>query len=206
MKQSICILLLSIGCIWLIGCTRKKVLPEDQILVYAADASNGLIQEDSVHGLKIEVQNRPVSLIIAQQLRNRDSVSVSLKDSVTKMFSPNVYFNLNLSVQDKDPLLYSGSMQTFSTLLQTLAFQMDKYVYLTTSAKDTIPVGDYVYPRLYGMGSGSTMLFAFRMDSSRWAKADWVDFHLREFGMSTGNRKYRFEKSDLDAVPDLLVE
>jgi len=199
--SSFCFALVVIS-ITIFSCGKKKGT-ELEIQAYASDESNGLIREDSVHGLKIEVQNRPVALIIAQELRGQSEQNDSVLAAVRKKFSPNLYFNLNLSVGDKDPLLYSGSMQRFSSLLQTLAFQMDKFVFLTTSEKDTIPVGDYVYPRLYGMGSGSTMLFAFTKDTAKWAKTEWVDFHLQEFGMNTGNRKYRFRKSDLDDAPEL---
>jgi len=203
MKQISCFCFAMIICTTIFSCGKKKGT-EAEIQVYANDASNGLIQEDSIHGLTIAVQNRPVALIIAQELKGQTEQNDSVLTAVTRKFSPNLYFNLNLSVGDKDPLLYSGSMQRFSSLLQTLAFQMDKFVFLTTSEKDTIPVGDYVYPRLYGMGSGSTMLFAFTKDTAKWEKTDWVDFHLQEFGMNTGNRKYRFKKSDLDEVPDLI--
>ena len=199
--RSSCLYILSVLVMIFCSCGRKTAT-EAEIQAYASDPSNGLIQVDSIHGLKIEVQNRPVSLIAAQELRGQTVQNDSTLKEATKKFSQNLYFNLNLSVGDKDPLLYSGSMQRFSALLQTLAFQMDHFVFLTTSEKDTIPVGDYVYPRLYGMGSGSSMLFAFTRDSLKWEKTEWVDFHLQEFGMNTGNRKYWFKKSDLEDVPD----
>jgi len=180
-------------------------MTEEDLQTYAQDEDHGLLQKDSVHGLVIEVMNRPSGLLVAQELRNESALTDSLVKSVKDQYAKNLYFNLTLSVKDQDPLLHSGSMSTFSSLLQTMAFQMDKYVFLTTSNKDTIPVGDFVYPRLYGMGRGSTVLFAFAGEELSKEK-EWVEFHLMEFGMNSGNRKYRFDMDDLRDVPDLKVE
>lgn len=208
-RSLICFAALSVSMLLFVtGCGKKK-MTEEQIQEYVSDESNGLIQGGSVHGVKIEVQNKPVALIISQEIKGQSQVPAtdSAYKEAVKTFGSNLYFNMNLSVNDQDPLLYAGSMSNFSSLLQTMAFQMDKFVFLTTSEKDTIPVADFVYPRLYGMGAGSSILFAFVKDSTiKWDKTEWVDFHLQEFGMNTGNRNYRFKKSDLEDVPDLLVE
>jgi hypothetical protein len=183
---------------------EKSSMTEEELQAYAQDADNGLLQKDSVHGLTIEVMNRPAGLLVAQELRNESALTDSLVKSVKAQYSKNLYFNLTLSVQDQDPLLQSGSMSTFSSMLQTMAFQMDKFVFLTTSGKDTIPVGDFVYPRLYGMGRGSTVMFAFTGEELEKEK-EWVEFHLLEFGMGSGNRKYHFDIKDLRDVPDLKI-
>lgn len=180
-------------------------MTEEDLQKYVQEEDHGLLQKDSVHGLTIEVMNRPTGLLVAQELRNTSPVTDSLVKSVKDQYAKNLYFNLTLSIQDQDPLLQSGSMSTFSSLLQTMAFQMDKYVFLTTSNKDTIPVGDFVYPRLYGMGRGSTVLFAFAGDELDKEKG-WVEFHLLEFGMGSGNRKYRFDMDDLRDAPDLKIQ
>jgi len=195
-------LLLASILLW--SCTDSS-MSEEELQKYAQDADNGLFQQDSVNGLTIEVTNRPTGLLVAQELRSNTGLTDSIVTAVKNQYSKNMYFNLNLSVKDEDPLLHSGSMGTFSSLLQTMAFQMDKYVFLTTSNKDTIPVGDFVYPRLYGMGRGSTVLFAFTGEELA-KETEWVDFHLLDFGMNTGNRKYRFDVDDLRDTPTLQIE
>ncbi|MGN6646686.1 MAG: hypothetical protein ACTHJT_09150 [Cytophaga sp.] len=179
-------------------------MTEEELQTYAQDAGNGLLQKDSVQGLVIEVMNRPTGLLVAQELRNEPTLTDSLVKSVKDQYARNLYFNLTLSVKDQDPMLHSGSMSRFSSMLQTMAFQMDKFVFLTTSNKDTIPVGDFVYPRLYGMGRGSTVMFAFAGEELEKEK-EWVEFHLLEFGMGSGNRKYHFDMKDLRDAPDLKI-
>lgn len=193
--------------ILVMSCTKHKQETEEQLLEYVSDPDHGLIQVDSIHGLKIEVRNKPYALIAAQELRGEAVINDSIQKSVEKKFSNNLYFNLTLSVNDKDPLLYSGGLSNFSNMFQTLAFQMDKFVFLTTSEQDTIGVDDFIYPRLYGMGTGSTILFAFSKEemNKKGHHPEWIDFHLQEFGMNTGNKKFRFDMDDIEEVPELLV-
>lgn len=190
----------------MVSCTAKKQ-SEEQIQQYMHTPSNGLIQEDSINGIKISVQNKPVALIVAQELRGAEVVNDSIQEAVQKQFADNLYFNLNLSIGDKDPLLYSGNLSNFSSMLQTMAFQMDQFVFLTTSDKDTIPVADFIYPRMYGMGAGSSIMFAFSKEKikARGHDPEKISFHLLDFGMNTGNRKYEFEMEDIQDVPALLV-
>lgn len=185
--------------VFLAGCTGVASLPEDELGKYVLDIDNGLIKKREVGGLNIEVYYKPTGLLVAQELDGeKDSVSYQ---QLYEKYGKYAYFILDLSSNNKNALYQSGSYDRFSENLQTLAFRMDQYVNLTTSALDTIPVADFIYPRLYGMSSSATVMFVFnkeKVDSS-----DWVSFNLSEFGMGSGNQVFHFDVDDLKKAPRL---
>lgn len=81
---------------------------------------------------------------------------------------------------------------------------MNEYVMLTTSARDTIPVGDFMLNRTYGLSASTDVLVVFNREKARGA--DWVQINLSEFGLGVGSQRFRFSRKDLDEIPRIKFE
>jgi hypothetical protein len=80
---------------------------------------------------------------------------------------------------------------------------MNDFVTLTT-AQDTIPVGDFMLNRTYGMSNSTDLLFVFSRDKAK--DKDWVQFNLNEFGLGAGNQRFRFRTNDIADAPGVDFE
>ncbi|HEY9048675.1 MAG TPA: hypothetical protein VIN08_22365, partial [Ohtaekwangia sp.] len=124
-------------------------------------------------------------------------------DTLRKKYSQYLYFILSLSANNKEALHQAASDQ-YGDLVQTLSFRMNNYVTLTTSANDSIPVGDFMLNRTYGMSNSTDLLFVFSKEKAKGK--DWIQFNLNEFGLGIGNQRFRFEMSDLENIPEVTFE
>ena len=183
----------------LCNCQGPTYVSEAELHAYAQDAAHGLRQEKNVNGLQVALQYQPTDLLVAQELNG--SRSPSLVDSLRQKYGQYAYFILSLSAKNKDALYQSTNHGKFSEKLQTLSFRMNEYAQLVTSKQDTVPVGDFTFPRLYGHGTSTDILFAFarkQLDTDKW-----IQFDLKDFGMGTGTQRFRFRKQDWQQAPQI---
>ncbi|HEY9047244.1 MAG TPA: hypothetical protein VIN08_15170, partial [Ohtaekwangia sp.] len=124
-------------------------------------------------------------------------------DTLRKKYSQYLYFILSLSANNKEALHQAASDQ-YGDLVQTLSFRMNNYVTLTTSVNDSIPVGDFMLNRTYGMSNSTDLLFVFSKEKAKGK--DWIQFNLNEFGLGIGNQRFRFEMRDLEKIPEVTFE
>jgi len=175
---------------------------EKELREYISDESNGLSQSTIVDGVEINVKYKPTSLLILQE--NRGSIVIPSKeyDKLNQKYSNYHYFTLSLSKNNKEALYAnSHAYSQFSELVQTLSFRMPVHTNLTTSESDTVEVLDYVFPRTYGMGAATSLLFVF--DKEKIQNDEWLQFNLAEFGMGLGRQSFRFRLEDIDDLPQL---
>lgn len=178
----------------------RQFSTQEELQAYVLEEGHGLRKSGQYGNTKVTVTYRPTDLLVAQGLGaeiSREQVT-GLRDQYGKYH----YFVLGLSSGEKEAL-YGGGLDyaRFSGLVQQLSFRMGAYVNLTTSAHDTIPLADYVFPRTYGIGSETNLLMVFNAEKT--AEVDWLQFNLNEFGMGLGNQRYRFRKDDLDDAPTI---
>lgn len=184
------------------ACTPPAELHKNELSEFVLDAKNGLYQEKQTNGMDISLYYKPTGLLVAQETdeKTQPKEIEQLKDK----YDNYAYFILDIAAGGKNALYSaSGSMGNFSENLQTLAFRMDQYVNMTTSAQDTIPVADFIYPRMYGMSKSATVMFVFNKEKIK--NSDWVSFNLNEFGMLTGDQQFRFKTKDIETVPKLKI-
>jgi hypothetical protein len=181
----------------LYGCESKRI-SKKQYNEYISDESNGLVKSVDVGSTTVEVSYRPTDLWVSQELNNTPITEEKINAARLK-YSPNLYFVLSLTTGDKEALHQSGG-QRYSDLVQTLSFHMNEYVSLTTS-NDTIPVGDFMLNRTYGMSGSTDILFVFNKDKAE--DSDWIQFNLNEFGLGVGNQRFRFDTSDIEDCPQM---
>lgn len=163
------------------------------------EPANGLSQEKSLGSHQLRLWYKPTDLLVAQELRSRpEKDSLAVQEARGK-YGRYAYFVLDISSADGNPLYQD--MGQFSERLQTLAYRMDQYAFLTTSEQDTIPVADYNFPRLYTHSPSVSLLFAFEKDKIQ--QADWVDFHLNEMGLGLGKQALRLQTENIHATPQI---
>jgi hypothetical protein len=176
-------------------------LSKDELTAYIRDEEHGMKQSVTQGKTTVAVQYRPTDLWVAQELDGEPPQPAKI-DSLRKKYDQYYYFILSLSRNNKEALhQVEQGFDQYSELVQTLSFRMPEYVTMTTSAQDTIPVGDFMLNRTYGMSSATEVLFVFSREKA--VGQDWVQFNLNEFGLGVGNQRFRFKRSDLDAAPTL---
>jgi hypothetical protein len=179
-----------------VACAKREMQPED-LRQYTLDPDHGLFQSKKVGDFKLNVLARPTDDLVYQEA-NTLNIKKETLDSLREKYNKQYYFILSLSYKGNDPLaVLSGS--TFSEALQILSFNMNEYVNLTTQERDTIPVGDFLFNRTFGVSKSSDVLFVFH--KSKIQDSKWVDFNLTDFGLGTGNQRFRFKTNDLENTP-----
>ena len=192
-------------CLGLTACGQPEYLNEEELKAYVLNKDNGLSKEHESKGTKSVVTYRPTDLLVLQETKGSTTIdSVELMRLQNK-YKNYYYFFLSLSKNSKEAeYQQGGGYGQFSELIQTMAFRMDQYVNMTTNAHDTIPVGDYIYPRTYGMSNASTLMFVFNREKAQGK--EWVQFNMKEFGLGVGNQNFRFRVEDLENTPSIKFE
>jgi hypothetical protein len=188
--------------ILLVGCTSNGVSSASELLAFVNDKNNGTIKEERSGDLNLTLRYHPSELVSLAEV----DTTVTPVDSVQKQrdrFDSQIYFILSLSINGEDALQVLSRDARFSQLTSTLAFQMDRYVNLTTSGADTVYVNDFAMSRMYGLSKSTDLIFSF--DKKKTKDQDWVQFNLNEFGLNTGNKRFRFNMKDLERVPTLMM-
>jgi len=199
--NKIYLLLFVVGAaIYNIACS-SDYLTEDELQKHISDESNGLSVKKEVNGFDVKATYRPTDLLVLQEAGGKLEIPESRYDELKKKYDPYYYFILSLSKDNKEALYASGGYGQFSELVQTLSFRMGQYTNATTSESDTIPVADYVFPRTYGMGASTNLMFVF--DKTDTKGDEWFQFNLSEFGMGLGRQNFRFRIEELESAPHL---
>lgn len=183
----------------LASCKTKTVSTEKELVAYVNDEANGLVKKSNNGDTEITVTYRPTDMLVAQELGNSEKRDTAKVNNLRKKYSGYYYFVLGLSKNNKEALHQTDGFGQYSELVQTLSFRMGDYVTLTTAASDTIPVGDFILDRTYGLSSSTNILFAFNKQKAAGKK--WVQFNLNELGMGLGNARFRFKEDDLESAP-----
>lgn len=181
-------------------CGVPDQLDQQALTEFVNDPSNGLSIEQQAGKVKMTVTHRPVDFLVYQEV-GESGTQAEIAEAKAR-YNDYLYFLVSLSAGEKGALYgLSADQDAFSENLQVLSFRMGNYVHLTTSAQDTIPVGDYVYNRSFGLTQSDDLLFVFNKE--KVPAQGWVSFNIAEFGMSTGRRNFRFDVADLKRVPRL---
>ena len=176
----------------------------EKLLHYVLDDAHRLVKRSNVGEVSIEVYNRPTDLLVEQELRGRKDVDIRNIKLLRDQYDQNLYFILNISRNHQEVLQPGKYPDQFGDLVQIMSFEMNNYVNMTTSNRDTIPTADFILNRTFGLSRETSMLFVF--DRSKTKNAEWVQFNLNEFGLGVGNQRFRFETKDLDEAPTLDFE
>ena len=84
----------------------------------------------------------------------------------------------------------ASDRQRFGAMVNELAFGMDQKLHMYTSKKDTIPMADYIYPRMYGMSGSTTMLIVYPRET-KIAEEEYINITIEDLGFNTGEVKFK---------------
>lgn len=183
----------------IISCA-PSTLTEAELKQFVLEPDNNLMQEETINDVNVRITYRPTDLLVAQELTNAaDTAGIS---SLRAKYNKYYYFVLSLSKNQREAIQASTMPQAqFSELLQTISFRMGAYINMTTNARDTIPLADYVYNRTFGMGSSNDLLLVFNKEQAK--PANWLQINLAEFGLGVGRQALRFNRKELDEVSEI---
>ncbi|PCI93074.1 MAG: hypothetical protein COB15_16960 [Flavobacteriales bacterium] len=179
------------------SCQSK--LTEAELKTYIQNPENGLMQEKKVNNVEYKLIYKPTALMINQELRNKE-ITNGLLDSLEEKYSKHHYFMLSVNVNNRDILSSkAGNKGEFGSAVYQLSFNMNEKTFLVNDNLDTLGLVDYVFPRMYGMSPATNMLFVF--EKGDWEHTKSLKLHINEFGLNTGNTKYKFLAKDIKNIP-----
>lgn len=187
--------------VFLISCSQHTFIDERLLIEFLKDEENGYVQRKSVNGIDIELMYRPTDLLVMQELG--DSISLEKIKILRDKYSQYLYFHLSMSKNDRDLLgVAPRNREGFGQMVNQLVFGMKDKVHLINSLKDTIQLVDYVYPRLYGMGKTSSMLFVFQRDEQK-LNTSYISFTIQDFDLQTGEVNFKIDTRKVNKEPSI---
>ena len=189
-------------CILCLGCQSNSFKDVATLTEFLQNPQNGYIQHKSINGYDFSLMYKPTDLVVGQQ-----TSAVGLDESANELrekYEDFLYFTLSIGKGGKEVLsaVPSGRKQ-FGEMVQQLVFDMDKKVHLTTRSRDTLPLIDYTYPRMYGMSSATSMLFVFPRKKESLTQ-EYLEFSIEDIGLLTGEVSFKIPLKHIVNEPTLI--
>jgi hypothetical protein len=144
---------------------------------------------------------KPTDLMVNQELG--DSITANRVEMLREKYSKYLYFNLSMSKNNQELLsAVPKNRNEFGAMVNQLAFNMSDKVHLFTKSKDTIELLDFVYPRLYGMGNSTSIMFVYPKNKDLLGD-DYINFTVEDLGLDTGEIKYKIPTKNIVLEPRL---
>ncbi len=183
------------------SCHQNKFESEQALWAHIKKEENGYVHQKTVNNVSYTLTYRPTDILVKQELTDR--YAIETVDSLRNKYGEYLYFNLSMSSNNQELLSNKiGNRNTFGTMVNQLAFGMTDKVHMYTKAKDTIPMADYVYPRMYGMSNGTSMLLVYPKDE-RLLEKDFFHFTIEDLGFSTGEVRFKVSTLPIKDQPKL---
>lgn len=185
----------------LFSCGGKTFDNEEELLTFLKDESNGYLYHKNINGYDFTLMYRPTDLLINQEL-DEDKEKNNVEELKVK-YGKLMYFTLNLSKDDKEMLSVTPKNRSeFSSVVNKLVFGLKDYVYLQTKERDTIEMIDYIYPRFYGMGKSTNIMFIYPKDEI-YLKSKYISFTIKDLGFYTGDVKFKVDTKKINEEPTI---
>jgi len=195
-KAGICVLLIGM---LLLSCNGKVFSNEEELLEFIKDESNGYVQHKSVNGVDFTLMYRPTDLLVKQELG--DSINKDKIEQLRDTYSKYMYINLSMSKNNQELLSTAPKNRNeFGAMVNQLAFGMNKKVHLYTQNKDTLEMANFIYPRMYGMGRATTIMFVYPREK---LKEGILNFTIEDLGLYTGEVKFKIDSENIKNEPQL---
>jgi hypothetical protein len=182
----------------LISCKNSFGSKED-MNAFISDTDNGLLEKKDVNGVYYSLRYRPTDLLVEQELGNsKDKKKVQI---LRKKYRRFIYFNLSISKNSQE-LLNDVEKEKFAETVNDLVFRMDQKVHLITPEKDTIPMMDFIYPRMYGSTDATTIMFVYPREN-KIMEHNYLTLVIDDLGFYTGEVKFKINPKVLQNEPTL---
>lgn len=196
-------LLLTIILLLVFSCSYKQFKSKKDLLNYINNPENGYVQVKIINGVKYSLSYRPTDLLVLQEINNKKYSNEKI-DELKEEYSKHMYFNLSISLGSKELLtVVPKNRNEFGDMVTQLVFGMHDKVHLYTQLKDTINLKDFIYPRMYGMGKATTIMFVYPRNEE-YFNQDNLNFTIEDLGLDTGEVKFKIVTNKLKNEPELL--
>jgi hypothetical protein len=180
---------------------HKKVTKEE-LMKYINNPKHGLMKEKQINGVTYKLIYKAPELLALQESEGNQKLTKKL-DSLISKYNKNLYVIFSITKDNDDILNSTNDFKNFGTMVDFLSFGMGNNMIITTSKNDTLPIFQFVYPRLYDMANSSDLLFCLKKPSLD--SIEWIKFRFKDFGLATGDFICYFKAQDIQSVPQLKV-
>lgn len=196
-RNSFLLFLLFVVC----SCGNKTFDSTEDITKYITDEDNNYCYKKTIEGVDYVLQYRPTDLLVQQELGDKkDSKQIQ---QLRERYSKYMYFNLSMSMNDRELLSnVVRDKNKFGQMVNELAFGMDEKVHLFTKDKDTLAMGDFIYPRMYGMTNSTAIMIVYPRNT-KYTKEDYLNFTIEDLGLFTGEVKFKINTKAILNEPEL---
>ncbi len=192
---------LLIVCLFATSCNNTSFSSEIALLNFIQNPENEYSQSKTVNGIRYRLQYRPTDLLVRQDLGNQQATKDQVR-MLREKYNKYIYFNLSMSKKNQELLnTKAGNKNEFGAMVNQLAFGMNEKVHLFTKDKDTIPLIDFIYPRMYGMSKSTTILFVY--PRNRKTTEEELNFSIEDLGFYTGEVKFKINAKQFNNEPQL---
>lgn len=184
-----------------LACTPSSFNSKQELLTYLRNVDNGYHFKKSINRIDYSLTYRPTDLMVYQFMDEKtEPASV---EKLRKKYSKYLYFNLSMSSNGKELLSQNfGSRAEFGAKVSQLTFGMSEKITLTSQYRDTLPLLDYVYPRMYGMGRSTNLLLVYKKEYEAMQQ-DHLFLTVKDLGYGTGEVTFKIDTKKLKNQPQL---
>lgn len=184
------------------SCASNSFDTKEQLLAYIMDEKNGYSQKKVINGVKFSMNYRPTYLIVANEWS--ETFGQDKLDQLRKKYEPNAYFNLSISKGGRELLTnVVKDKEKYNNLLRTMSFGMRDKLTITNEVKDTIPLLDFIAPRMYDLSGSNTIMLLINKNHPGFAKANQLRIALDDIGFRTGEINFVFDMNKINKAPQL---
>jgi len=182
--------------------TNKTFKSKEEMLRYLKEGDNNYMQYKTVNGIDFSLLYRPTDLLVSQEIEG-EQVETSRIDSLREHYGKYLYFNLGISKHNKDILnVLPKNQAEYGALVNQLAFGMRNKVHLFTQNRDTIPLVDFIFPRMYGMSKSTNIMLVFSKDEKKMS-TNFLNLTIGDMKLNTGEIKFKISSDHIKNEPQL---
>jgi len=182
------------------SCATKSFDTSEALLKYIQQPDQGYHHTKTVNGVDFSLLYKPTDLLVDQELTQKPDKSIV--DSLRNKYSQYLYFNLSMSKNNQELLSnVAGNRQQFGAMVNQLAFGMEQKIHVFTPHKDTIPMVDYIYPRMYGMSGATSLLLVY--PRKEISNQEYVHLTIEDLGFYTGEVKFKIPTTSINSEPKI---
>jgi hypothetical protein len=158
--------------IYLFGCAKDKTLARDEIISFINDEKNGLKQTNTINDLCYTLTYWPKNLLINKNHSKNNKVDID---------SNVCYFLFSISFQNKDITGFSSNKYDY--LIKTFSHNLPEIFCFELDSIERIYPIDFIYPRMYGLTSKTSVLVA--VEKNKILKSKQIIIQVKNFLMES---------------------
>nr|WP_199156312.1 hypothetical protein [Pedobacter sp. ASV2] len=169
---------------------NKPIGNRKELLAYVYKPENGLTSVIQAGGIEIQLSYIPWQA----QAYDNQSKKIKLNPESLIKIKDKYAFILSFS-KDKKEILKQLDFNTYSEVLQVLAFRMQNYIVAKVDGGKSISPLSCTFQQTYGMSTANDLLLIF--DKKAIKTTGLITIFVKEFGLKTGDFQFKINISDI---------